>query len=146
MSKTTTLHVHHAFLCISLQSLYVYSWTRARALLFSSNPKSLILNNCWAPWNNHEKSERMWSLFSATFSRTWLSSDRKVPNMKSGRMSVKSDFVSYLLGRLINGPVAINGHMVQNRDVLKRGTVKKNTTLNCFLYHSEVGRGSRESP
>ena len=37
---------------------------------------------------------------------------------------VKSDFVSYLLGSLFNGPVAINRHMVQNRDVLKRGTVK----------------------
>ena len=66
--------------------------------------------------------------------------------MKSGRMSVKSDFVSYLLGNLINGPVAINRHMVQNRDVLKRRTVKTHTTLNSFLYHSEVGRGSRDSP
>ena len=54
-SRPTTLHVHHAFLCISLQSLYIYAWTRARALLFSSNPKSLLLSNCWAPWNNHEK-------------------------------------------------------------------------------------------
>ena len=73
-------------------------------------------------------------------------SDRKVPNMKSGRMSVKSDFVYYLLGSLINGPVAINRHMVQNRDVLKRGAVKTHMTLNSFLYHSEIGRGSRESP
>ena len=85
MSKTTTLHVHHAFLYISLQSLHNYdvkwsnftfTWERerqgdkfyhlclnsARALLFSSNPKSLLSSNC-APWNNHRKSERMRSLF-----------------------------------------------------------------------------------
>ena len=76
--KTTTLHVHHAFLFISLQSLHnndekwpkfeslpgngngkainstVSVWIRARSLLFSSNPKSLLLINC-ALGDNHEK-------------------------------------------------------------------------------------------
>ena len=69
MSKTTTLHVHHAFLHISLLSLHncdvklndqilsllengngkamnstICVWTRARSLLFSSNQNSLLLS------------------------------------------------------------------------------------------------------
>ena len=65
MSKTTTLHVHHAFLYISLLSLHnndvkwphfeygndkainstISVWTRARPPLFSSNQNSLLLSN-----------------------------------------------------------------------------------------------------
>ena len=79
MSKTATLHVHHTFLYISLQSLhnndvkwpnFKFTWERGRqgdkfyhlyqnsgpvrSALFSSNPNSLLLSN-WASWNNHEK-------------------------------------------------------------------------------------------
>ena len=77
-SKTTTLHVHHAFLYISLQSLHNYdlkwrnfkfTWERERrsdkfnhlcqnlgrrSLLFSSKLNFLLLSN-WAPWNNRKK-------------------------------------------------------------------------------------------
>ena len=77
MSKTTTLHVHHAFLYISLLSLHNYDvkwpnfnftwereskainstisvWTRVRSLLFSSNPNSLLLSS-WVHEDNREK-------------------------------------------------------------------------------------------
>ena len=77
MSKTTTLHVHHAFLYISLLSLHNYDvkwpninftwererkaidstisvWTRVRSLLFSSIPNSLLLSS-WVHEDNREK-------------------------------------------------------------------------------------------
>ena len=78
MSKTTTLHLHHAFLFISLLSLHNYTtwndqilillengngeainssisvWTRAPFPLFSSNHNSLLLSNR-ANWDNREK-------------------------------------------------------------------------------------------
>ena len=77
MSKTTTLHVHHAFLYISLLFLHNYNvkwpnvnllenrngkainssisvWTRARAPLFSSNQNSILSSNR-ANWDNREK-------------------------------------------------------------------------------------------
>ena len=77
MSKTTTLHLHHAFLFISLLSLHNYDvkwpnlillengngeainstisvWTRARSPLFSSNHNSLLLSNR-ANWDNRAK-------------------------------------------------------------------------------------------
>ena len=83
MSKTTTLHVHHAFLYISLPSLHnndvkwpilgllgngngkainstIPVWTRVWSLLFISNPKSII---------------------SATLSWTSQLSVRKVPSV-----------------------------------------------------------------
>ena len=77
-SKTSTLHVHHAFLptflyrpCTSTTwNNHVLSllgngngkginssisvWTRARSPLFSSNPKYLLLRN-WAPRANREE-------------------------------------------------------------------------------------------
>ena len=75
-SKTTTLHVHHAFLFISLPSQHDYDvkwlnfkffWGRERqgdkfyhlclnsdaAPLFSSNINSLLLSN-WTTWDNRE--------------------------------------------------------------------------------------------
>ena len=76
-SKTTTLHVHHAFLFISLPSQHDYDlkwlnfkfffedwngkainstisvWTQTRPPLFSSNINSLLLCN-WATWDNRE--------------------------------------------------------------------------------------------
>ena len=84
--KTTTLHVYYAFLYISLQSLrnYEVKWqilsllgngngkainsaifvrTRARSLLFSSNPNFLLLSY-WAPRNNREKSVYFSAMFS----------------------------------------------------------------------------------
>ena len=77
MSKTTTLHVHHAFLYISLPSLHDYDvkWPKfkftfererqgdkfyhlcpnwARSPLFSSSQNPLFLSNR-ANWDNHEK-------------------------------------------------------------------------------------------
>ena len=82
ISKTTTLHVHHAFLYISLLSLHNYDvkwailsfflgrertnaygkainstisvWSRVRPPLFSSNLNSLLLTNR-ANWDNCEK-------------------------------------------------------------------------------------------
>ena len=86
--KTTTLHVHHAFLYISLQSLHnndekwpkfeslpgngnskainstVSVWIRARSLLFSSNPKSLLLIN-WAL--NKDNREKKWKDANSIF-------------------------------------------------------------------------------
>ena len=76
ISKTTTLHVHHAFLYISLLSLHNYdvkwpnflqvclrtgtarkltisAWTRARSLLFNSNKNSFISDR--ANWDKREK-------------------------------------------------------------------------------------------
>ena len=74
MSKTTTLHVHHAFLHIcpcttTTWNHHTFSllecgddktinstisvWTRARPPLFSSNQKSLLLSNR-ANWDNRE--------------------------------------------------------------------------------------------
>ena len=76
-SKTTTLHVRHAFLHISLLSLhnqdaswpnFKFTWERKRQgdkvyhLCQNSGavpslqlqPNSLLLSN-WAPWNNREK-------------------------------------------------------------------------------------------
>ena len=76
--QKATLHVHHTFLYISLQSLhndvkwpnFKFTWERGRqgdkfyhlcqnsgrvrSPLFSSNPNSLLLSN-WASWNNHGK-------------------------------------------------------------------------------------------
>ena len=78
MSKTTTLHVHHAFfLHFFCSRCIITTWndqilsllgngngkaknstisvrTRAWSLLFSSNPNSLLLSN-WAPWKNRGK-------------------------------------------------------------------------------------------
>ena len=78
MSKTTTLHVHDAFLYISLLFLHNYDvkwdqmlsllenrngksinssisvWTRARAPLFISNQNSILSSNR-ANWDNREK-------------------------------------------------------------------------------------------
>ena len=129
MSKTTILHVHHAFLYISLQprpqgfSLKKWEkpwgrgwflcrpcttrtwidqissllgngngkaincitsvWTRARSLLFSSNPVSLLLSN-WAHWNNREKKVKGYEIyFSATFLWTSPLSDRKVLSIRT---------------------------------------------------------------
>ena len=88
MSKTTTLHVQHAFLCISLLSLHNYDvkwpdfkfiWVRERQadkfyhLCLNSGAVPsfhlqrkfpfFFLSN-WATWDNGEKkSERMRSLF-----------------------------------------------------------------------------------
>ena len=70
VSETTTLHVLHAFLYISLPSLRDYNsffqhgngnainstisvWTRVRPPFFSCNLNSLLLSN-WATWNNRE--------------------------------------------------------------------------------------------
>ena len=74
MSKTTTLHVHHAFLHIcpcttTTWNHHTFSllecgddktitstisvWTRARPPLFSSNQKSLLLSNR-ANWGNRQ--------------------------------------------------------------------------------------------
>ena len=70
VSETTTLHVHQAFLYISLPSLRDYNsffqhgngnainstisvWTRVRPPFFSCNLNSLLLSN-WATWNNRE--------------------------------------------------------------------------------------------
>ena len=98
MSKTTTLHVHHAFLYISLLSLHNYDvkwpnfnftwererkainstisvWTRVRSLLFSSIPNSLLLSSWVHKDNREKKNERMRSLFSAKFSWTSPLSD-----------------------------------------------------------------------
>ena len=81
----TTLHLHHSFLYISLQSLHNYDvkwpnlslfgngngkvinsttcvWTRPRSLLSSSNPNSPLLRNCTLRIIA-KKSERMRSLF-----------------------------------------------------------------------------------
>ena len=106
MSKTETLHVHHTFLYISLQSLhnndvkwpnFKFTWERGRqgdkfyhlcqnsgrvrSPLFSSNPNSLLLSN-WASWNNHEKT---WKYAKSIFQRRFherrrcriVSSDRE---------------------------------------------------------------------
>ena len=76
MSKTTTLHVHHAFLYISLPSLHYndvkwpsfkFTWERqrqgdninsvrtwVRSPLFSSSQNALLLSN-GANWDNREK-------------------------------------------------------------------------------------------
>ena len=145
----TTLHVHHAFLCISLQSLYIYAWTRARALLFSSNPKSLLLSNCWAPWNNHEKK---WKDMKYIFQRRFHGRGccQLVRSLIWSLDECLLKAISSLLftGELIQWTCCNKSsqNAVQNRDVLKRGSVKTHTTLNSFLYHSEVGRGSLESP
>ena len=87
MSKTTTLHVHHAFLYISLPSLHDYDvkWPNfkftwelarqgdkfyhlcpnwARSPFFSSSQNPLFLSNR-ANWDNHEKFKMMRSLFSS---------------------------------------------------------------------------------
>ena len=75
MSKTTTLHVHHAFFLRFLYTTTTWNdqilsllengnckainstisvWTRARSPLFSSNQNSLLLSNR-TNWDNREK-------------------------------------------------------------------------------------------
>ena len=96
------MHVHHAFLYISLPSLHNYDvkwpnlkffedgnakainstisvWTGVRSPLFSSNKNSLLLSNR-ATWDNREMGWKdAESIFSVTFSWTLPLSDRKVP-------------------------------------------------------------------
>ena len=104
MSKTTTLHVHHAFLYISLPSLHNYDvkwpnfkftwererqgdkystisvWTRTLSPLFNFNQNSLLLSNR-ANWDSREKVLKGCEVyFSATFSWTSPLSDGNVPN------------------------------------------------------------------
>ena len=90
VSKTTTLHVHHAFLYISLPSLHDYDvkwpnfkffedgkskatkstisvWTRARLPLLSSNINSLLLSN-WATWDSREM---FWKDTESIFQRSF---------------------------------------------------------------------------
>ena len=86
ISKTTNLHVHHAFLYISLPFLHnhgvkwpifeftwvygngktidstIFVWTRVRSPLFVSKINSLLLSN-WATWIMAKWSERMLILF-----------------------------------------------------------------------------------
>ena len=57
-------------------------WTRARSLLFSSLPKSLLLSK-WAPWDNRKQKVKGCEVyFSATFSWTSPLSGRKVHNIE----------------------------------------------------------------
>ena len=98
MSKTTTLHLHHAFLYISLPSLHNYDQissllgngngkainstisvrTWARSPLFSSSQNPRLLSN-WTNWEKSRKSFKWCEVyFSATFSWTWPSVPRSV--------------------------------------------------------------------
>ena len=103
VSKTTTLHVHHAFCTFLCRPCITRTWndrilsllgngngkainstisfrTRPPSLLFSFTSNSLLLSN-WAPWNNREKKVKGCEVhFSATFSWTSPLLDRKVPN------------------------------------------------------------------
>ena len=98
MSKTTTLHVHHAFLYISLLSLhnndvkwphFKFTWVRERQgdkfyhlCLNSGAARSPELQPKFPSgriWIIAKTSKRMRSPFSATFSWTSPLSDRKVP-------------------------------------------------------------------
>ena len=105
MSKTTTLHVHHAFLYSSLLSLHNYDvkwpnfnftwererkainstisvWTRVRSLLFSSIPNSLLLSS----WVHEDNREKKWkdakSIFSKDFVDVAVVGWYKVPIIK----------------------------------------------------------------
>ena len=91
ISKTTALHVHHAFLYISLPSLHsttttwngqilrsfekgngqdinssISVWTRGRSPLFSSNIYSPLFS-IWATWYNREKVKWAKSIFQGCF-------------------------------------------------------------------------------
>ena len=109
VSKTTTLHVHHCFLYISLLSLYNYhvnwpnfkcTWRRELQgdkfdyLCLNSDtplpsPPSLspslsdIVSLLWRKWTTWKNRERVWkdtnSIFLATFLLASPLSDRKVP-------------------------------------------------------------------
>ena len=110
MSKTTTLHVHDAFLYISLPSLActtttwndqslswvengngkainftISLWTQKRFPLFSSNLAFLRSSN-WVTWYNGKSFKGREIYFSATFSLASPLSDRKVPSNTYGRL------------------------------------------------------------
>ena len=80
--KTLKICLKNKRVFTNTENSTIFVRIRAWSLLFSSNLNFLLLSN-WAPWNNREKSERMRSLFSATFSWTSPLSDRKVP-IKAG--------------------------------------------------------------
>ena len=110
MSKTTTLHVQHAFLCISLLSQNNYDvkwpdfkfiWVRERQadkfchLCLNSRAVPsfhlqrkfpfFFLSN-WATWDNGEKKVKGCEVyFSGTFSWTSPLSERKVPGRELGQ-------------------------------------------------------------
>ena len=100
MSKTTTQHLHHAFLYISLPSLctttttwndWIFSWLEnGKCKVINYNP-SLISDagpslqfqpsSNWLTWHNGEKnSKNVKSIFQRHFHWRRPLSDRKVPN------------------------------------------------------------------
>ena len=102
MSKTRSLHVHHAFLYISLPSLHnddvkwpnfkllengngkpinstISVWTWARCPFISSNLNSLLFESLGDLGWSQKKEKGCKVYFSGTFSLTSPLSDRKVP-------------------------------------------------------------------
>ena len=110
MSKTTTLHVHNAFLYISLLSLAcatttwndqslswvengngkainftISLWTQKRFPLCSSN-LTFLRSSDWVTWFNGKSFKGREVYFSATFSLASPLSDHKVPSYTYGHL------------------------------------------------------------